>query len=526
MEYRHVPHGDVVVGQRYYIVPESRLITNKFHTKAMLDKYSRRLANDVKPIPAAKKNTMFLLSGVATSVGGYYTEPTFNNFWNKDDAPSKDTRKAEEKYVYFSFTPTPVPIIGATVTEEEAKATVGELSPDVLPESLRLAAAEAGAGSAAAPAPAPTPSAPQIQTLMTPAVKKTTDELVATLKLGESRLSVSDILKRKNTPQLENLENRLLTRSYALQILPTDYPIPPDQYYGVQTVNVYSPYGAIELLIESRHYTLEQKERYIREMVSKGADPSKALITAILSNLNIPLVDLLLDLGADPNYVSEYKTTDRTRRFLTTPILAALPTQMIGYPLLWNNMKQVLQSLVKIRTFVEQDGALVSANRNSLPDGTMVHETVAHITPKVIEIYKQRLAEHLHAKPSAERLNAHRAYQELLNWAVSYLIEQSELQGAVLAEPGGPLYEEARARAYLGHLGTREEQLARNDAADRATADRATADRATADRVPALVRSNSNLGNATPANLNIRLNGTNGGSRKRRANKRRLTRRR
>jgi hypothetical protein len=512
MEYKPVS-GSAVVGQRYYIVPESRLITNKFLTKAILGKYSRR-ANDVKPIPAAKKSSMLLISGVATSEGSYYTAPTFNNFWNKDDAPSKDTRKADEKYVYFSFSATPVPIIGATVTEEEARATVGELSPNVLPESLRPAAAEAGAGSASSGSSSP---APLIQTPMTPAVKKTTDELVATLKLGESRLSVSDILKRKNTPQLENLENRLLTRSHALQILPTDYPVPPDQYYGVQTVNVYSPYGAIELLIESRHYTLDQKKRYIREMVSKGADPSKALITAILSDLNIPLVALLLDLGADPNHVSEYKTTDKTQRFLITPILAALPTQMIGYPLLWNNMKQVIQSLVKIRTFVEQEGALVSANRNSLPNGTMVHETTAYITPKVIEIYQKRLAEHIHAKPSAQRLDVHRAYQELLNWVIAYLIEQSEKQGAVLAEPGGPLYEEARARAYQGHLGTREEQLARNAAADRAIA--------AVDRNTRLVRSNSNLANATPANLNIRLNGTNGGSRKRRSNKHRLTRR-
>ena len=511
MEYKPVS-GAPVVGQRYYIVPESRLITNKFLTKVILGKYSRR-ANDVKPIPAAKKSSMLLLSGVATSEGSYYTAPTFNNFWNKDDAPSKDTRKADEKYVYFSFSATPVPIIGATVTEEEARATVGELSPNVLPESLRPAAAEAGAGSGSSASEPP--AAPLIQTPMTPAVKKTTDELVATLKLGEARLSVSDILKRKNTPQLENLENRLLTRSHALQILPTDYPIPPDQYYGVQTVNVYSPYGAIELLIESRHYTLAQKERYIREMVSKGADPSKALITAILNNINTSLIDLLLDLGADPNYVSEYKTTDGTQRFLITPILAALPTQMIGYPLLWNNMKQVIQSLVKIRTFVEHDGALVSANRNSLPNGTMVHETTAYITPKVIEIYQKRLAEHIHAKPSAQRLDVHRAYQELLNWVIAYLIEQSDKQGAVLAEPGGPLYEEARARAYQGHLGTREEQLARNAAADRTPADHHTR----------LVRSNSNLGNAAPANLNIRLNGTNGGSRKRRSNKHRLTRR-
>ena len=465
MEYKQAPK-DLVVGQRYYIVPESRLFTNKLATKGAPDRYSRYVPAVVKPVPEAKKNTILLLSAVVAALEGWSNTPRFNSFWNKDGEPSKDTRKAEEKYVYFSFTPSAMPtVIGSTVTAEEAKATIGELAENILPASMRREEElDAGAESVV----------PEIRTAMTPAVKKTTDELVETLRLGESRVSVSDILKRKNTPQLENLANRLLQRHHAIQILPSDYQMPPNQYYGVQTVNVYSPYGAIELLIERQHFTPDQKERYIREMVLKGADPSKALVTAILYN-DLRSLNVLLDLGADPNYVSEYKSTNGIQRFLTSPLLAAIPARITEVNS-WANVQPMLETLTRHRTFVmDAHNVLSRANRNSLPDGTPVYETIAYITHKILVTFHTRLLEHLYAIEGKRKLPKYpgspvydNKYTEMLQGWIRYLEDESVKQGALLAEPGGPAYEEARARAYGRSLGTREEQLARNAAANEA----------------------------------------------------------
>jgi hypothetical protein len=481
MEYKPVAAVSLVVGQRYYIIPKSRLVSNKLvtivHSKPPYNKI------DPKPVPAAKKNTILLLSAVFdradTSSPPFYGVFMFSNFLNKDNEKVKDSRKSTEEYVYYSFTATPVPsVMGASVTNEEARATIGELAENVLPASMRPAAAAADpeAGAGAGSESVSVSVVPEIRSAMTPAVRKTTDELITTLRLGESRVSVSDILKRKNTPQLENLENRLLYRNFAIQILPTNYPIPPLQYYGVQTVNVYSPYGAIELLIESRHIFADQKDRYIREMVLKGADPSKALVTAILMN-DLRSLNTLLDLGADPNYVSEYKSTDGTQRFLTSPLLTAIPARMPDYGHSLAHIRPVLETLTQHRTFVmDEHDVLTRTNRNSVPDGTPVYETIAYITQKILDVFHARLNEHTDFVNKYRTLPTHNPhvvqhynkYTEMLQGWIQYLEEESVKQGGLLAEPGGPAYEEARARAYGKNIGTREEQLARNTAANEA----------------------------------------------------------
>jgi len=469
MEYKPVPEVSLVVGQRYYIVPKSRLLSNKL--VKIVNSTTRYSRFDAQSLPEAKKMKILLLSAVLDSKGaGWSSALRFSKFWNKNNEPASDTRKSTDEQVYFSFTPTPVPtVMGSTVTAEDAKKTIGELSENVIPESMRAPIeAEAGAGSV-------TVSAPEIRTVMSPAVKKTTDELITTLRLGEARVSISDILKRKNAPQLENLTNRLLHRTQAMQILPSDYPMPPYQYYGDQHVKVYSPYGAIELLIESQRFTHDQKAHYIRELVNKGADPSKALVTAILHN-NIRALNVLLDLGADPNYVSEYKTTDGTQRFLTSPLLVAIPTRMTEVNDVWvYYVHSILKTLIQHRTFVmdERDG-LTLMNRNSVPDGTPVYETVAFITPKLLGTFRERLNEHADAitrysalpKRDLRVLEQLNKYAEILKGCIHYLEEEAVKQGALLAEPGGPAYEEARARAYGNKIGTREEQLARNRAAN------------------------------------------------------------
>lgn len=473
MEFKPVPNVSLVVGQRYYIVPKTRLLTAKLVISSA-GRYGKRI--DIKPVPEAKKNTILLLSAVLVGKGsGWSGVLTFNNFQNKDDEPSKDTRKGGEEYLYFSFTPTPAAsVMGSTVSAADATKTIGELSENV-PVSMREAAAGPGTAAAAATGAAAT-TVPELKTPVTPAVKKTTDELMNTLRLGEARVSVSDILKRKNTPQLENLENRLLYLSEAVRILPSDYPLPTPEYYGPRTVNVYSPYGAIELLIESKHFTPDQKDRYIREMVALGADPSKALVTAILE-YDIRILNTLLDLGADPNYVSEYKSTDGSQRFLTSPLLAAIPARITELPSTWEAVQPFLQTLAQHRTFVMGEGdVLTRTNRNSLPSGTPVYETVAYITPKILATFQERLDERRACVTRYSTLPRHDAfvlrqitkYAEMLQGWIRYLEEESVKQGAFLAEPGGPAYEEARARAYGTALGTREEQIARNVAANEA----------------------------------------------------------
>jgi hypothetical protein len=475
MEYKLVAADTLVVGQRYYIVPKSRLVSNKLVTIV----HSRPPYNkiDPKPVPAAKKNTILLLSavfnGADTSSPPFYGIVRFSNFLNKDNEKVKDSRKPTEEYVYYSLTPSPVPsVMGSSVTTEEAKATIGELAENVLPASMRPAAADPEAGAGAG---SESVSVPEIRTAMTPAVRKTTDELITTLRLGESRVSISDILKRKNTPQLENLENRLLSRNSAILILPSDYPIPPPRYYGVQNVDVYSPYGAIELLMVSHHIFADQKDRYIREMVLKGADPSKALVTAILMN-DLRSLNTLLDLGADPNYVSEYKSTDGTQRFLTSPLLAAIPARIPDVNSL-AHIRPILETLTQHRTFVmDEHDVLTRTNRNSVPDGTPVYETMAYITQKILDIFHTRLNEHTDFVNKYRTLTTHNPhvlqhyneYTEMLQGWIQYLEEESAKQGGLLAEPGGPAYEEARARAYGKNIGTREAQLARNAAANEA----------------------------------------------------------
>jgi len=493
MEYKEVPKDRLVSGQRYYIVPVSRLITNGLVAGAVRGK----LVSAVKPVPEGKKKTIFLLSGVADVkiIDKYYTKSSFHTFWNKDNAPSKDTRKADETYYYYSFEPTPYyNVKGSTVTAKDVTETVGEFAPNTMPVSVRnapKAEENVPAVTAVTVAAAPAELAPVLRTPMTPAVKKTTDELIIAIKSGEGRISISDILKRKNTPQLDNIENHNLVRGYAIKILPDEFPLPPPDYYYRETLSVglYSVYGAIELLIEAnRYFTQEQQERYIHDMVRYGADPSRALVTAIV-NGNMRIVNLLLDLGADPNYVQEYKSIVGAERFLTTPLLAAIPTTrffkefsaFIMDTTHVEKRKALIQSLTKIRTFVEQDGRLVLADRDSLPEGTPILDRVAYLTPKVLDRFREQLADLEHAMAARKTLsdaNAYKykllpiswyeKYQEFLKWAVRHLNEEAERQAPLLAEPGGPLYEEVRARAYGRTLGTREEQVARNAAANAA----------------------------------------------------------
>jgi hypothetical protein len=209
-------------------------------------------------------------------------------------------------------------------------------------------------------------------------------------------------------------------------------------------------------------------------MVLLGADPSTALVTAILK-YDTRILNLLLDLGADPNYVSEYKSTDGSQRFLTSPLLAAIPARITDIPSTWEYVKPFLQTLVQHRTFVMNEGdVLTRTNRNSVPDGTHVYETVAYITPKILGTFHERLNERMAAVTRYSTLTRHnplvlqqiKKYTEMLQGWIHYLEEESVKQGALLAEPGGPAYEEARARAYGPALGTRNEQLARNAAAN------------------------------------------------------------
>ena len=470
MEYKEADR--LVLGQRYYIVPLDRLKTNRLVTMKMT--YGQYVAT-AKPIPAAKKGTILLQSAVVTENNPSYPyNRTFAEFWNKDGKPlSKSPCVINGEFRYFSYDPTPVIAIGSTVSEANVATTVGNLSSNYMPPSMNSAAAaatsattaDAGAGSA-------------VSSAVSSAVQKSTDLLIKTLTLGESgSVTIPAILKRANPPLLENLVNRPLSYDNGSQIIPNEFDIPPNKGFQAQHINVESPYGALELLIKSneRIFSHEDKEKYIRLLVSMGADPSNALVTAIL-HYDLPIVNLLLDLGADPNIVREYKTPDGEKRFLTSPLLASLPVKPVQS---WNGIADILDSLTKFRTFVEKDGRLVLVDRDSIPDGTPVYETVAHITPTVLDTLQKRLDDHVEATEilkAAPRSSSYfllqpahyEKYTEFLNTMIGFLRGKSEHQGPRLAEPGGPLYEEARARAYGKNIGTRGEQLARNLAANKA----------------------------------------------------------
>ena len=320
----------------------------------------------------------------------------------------------------------------------------------------------------------------------TPAVQKSTDLLIKALTSGESGIvTISSILKRKDLPLLENLVNHPLSPENGEKLIPIEFDIPATKGFRARRINVHSAYGALELLIESneRLFSHDDKMKYIELLVSKGADPSNALVTAIL-HYDLPIVNLLLDLGADPNIVREYKTLDGEKRFLTSPLLASLPVRAILYNDAW--ITPILDSLTQFRTFVEKDGHLVlveDKNRDSIPEGTPVYETVAYITPNILETLQKRLDDHLEATETRKAMPSantyllltpmyYDKYTKFLNAMIGFLTGKSEQQASRLAEPGGPLYEEARARAYGNKIGTIDEQRVRNRVANEAIGSR------------------------------------------------------
>ena len=479
MEYKEVVASNLVVGQRYYIVPFDRLKVAKLVTAGII--YGQHVFI-TKPIPAAKKGTILLQSAVLTeNIPSYPFTRKFAEFWNKDGKPpakSPDVNKGEFKY--FSYEPTPVPIVGSTVSDANVASTVGNLSPNYMPPSMNSATATDSTTATAATA---------ITAVATPAVQKSTDLLIKALTSGESGIvTISSILKRKDLPLLENLVNHPLSPENGEKLIPIEFDIPATKGFRARRINVHSPYGALELLIESneRLFSHDDKMKYIELLVSKGADPSNALVTAIL-HYDLPIVNLLLDLGADPNIVREYKTPDGKQRFLTSPLLASLPVRMILYNDAW--ITPILDSLTQFRTFVEKDGHLVLVDRDSIPEGTPVYETVAHITPNILKTLNDRLDNNLKATeirkavpsrkvvPSTNKRNIlplmyYEKYTTFLNAMIGFLTGKSEQQASRLAEPGGPLYEEARARAYGNKIGTIDEQRARNRVANEAIGSR------------------------------------------------------
>ena len=511
MEYKEADR--LVLGQRYYIVPLDRLKTNKLVTMKMT--YGQYVAT-ANPIPAAKKGTILLQSAVITENNPSYPfTRKFVDFWNKDGKPlAKSSCVIKGEFRYFSYEPTPVIAIGSTVSEANVASTVGNLSLNYMPPSMSLEAA-AGAGSAAAVSVARTAA-------VTPAVQKSTELLSNALKSGESGgVTIPAILKRANPPLLENLVNHPLSPVNGEKLIPIEFDIPDNKRFTRRINNVHSPYGALELLIES-NFSHEDKMKYIELLVSMGADPSNALVTAIL-HYDLPIVNLLLDLGADPNIVREYKTPDGKQRFLTSPLLASLPVRTILYNDTW--ITDILDSLTQFRTFVEKDGHLVLVDSDSIPEGIPVYETVAYITPNILETLQKRLKDHLEATETRKAMPStntyllltpmyYDKYTKFLNAMIGFLTGKSEQQASRLAEPGGPLYEEARARAYGKNIGTRNEQLARNRAANEAVSN--------------MVRSNNAPSNELQRMELLAKHGIRGGgkTRKRVSKRRRYTRRR
>jgi hypothetical protein len=237
------------------------------------------------------------------------------------------------------------------------------------------AGAGAGAGSAAA-APAPTFSREQ---------RKSTDLLLDTLIQGENRQTVLQILNRASKPDLSVVRHMPVSFVAATQLLPKgkkEGDIETSRYSYVAkstggqyttTMNITIFKDCIGLLMDSRRFTHEQKQEYTQLLLERGANPSTSLTLAV-ANLNIPVVKMLLDAGADPNTVTKYFFKEEP--FYTTPVKAVIPETMVTRSEVtehsrvsvdiqkkkWADMETIAALLVQPREFVEQDGKLVMAD--------------------------------------------------------------------------------------------------------------------------------------------------------------------
>ena len=447
-EFKPVPVSslqDEHIGQRFWIVPTDRL----------------KLANLLgKPVPEDKKKAIMLLSGVFKGrVEPRWGRPIFAEFQNKDDTPVKKTAATypdEKLHTYFYYEPVEIgAAVAMAVKKENILRTLG-VSANMLEE---------GEGEGEKREVVPSYSREQ---------RESTDLLLDTLILGENKQTVKQILNRQTKPNLSVVRQMPVSTTAALQLLPegkktgdveqTEY-ITPTTKYGISSKKVTTVTyfkDCIALLMDSDKFSNEKKLEYYQLFLANGTNPSVSLTLAV-ANLNVPVVRMLLDAGADPNTVT--KCFWKTEEFYTTPVKAVIPQTLITkvsyIPIdvetqkkKWLNMEAVTEELVKAREFVEQDGKFVMVE----PDqGTLTIEPF--VSKQMLQELQGRLAKHLEETEKLRELQAGpNTYEKRASSHISWYERHGEVLNRILAKfeeistiqrlmPGMNLAEQARRNA-------------------------------------------------------------------------------
>lgn len=409
-EYKLIVTLSLVPGIRYYIVPKTRLTEKKLIGKA---------------IPEEKADKILLMSGILVSEDHNWAKPIFKDFQKRDGsahtAPGKPTGQTHS---WYSFEPTEVIQTGLQVTEKDVEKTHGVVAEEAVPEE---AAASGEAGEARKKS----------------AIKKSTDELVDILFKGPGRHTIETVFERKNPPdvhvttvfhqynqaaayKLSYNEKRLLNN--------TDYFIYYILPFGFEDESVLTEYGVIDHVNNYPNYQDASKLFYTNFFIDKGANPSKALVTAV-ANKNINLVKLLLDKGADPNIIKVY-TTKSGKRFTRTPVEVLVPSIPIDYkqlatrkwPMMWSYVEKTADELLKERYFKIIDEKLVPTNEAD-EEGFLVE---VNVTKPMIEEMKNKLA-----KTEAQAIKLEQNITEYSETIKRVIAKFEEKYKIISLRPGG-----------------------------------------------------------------------------------------
>jgi len=426
------------IGKRFWIVKNDSLRRDKLVGK---------------PIPDEKRTqrSLLLLSGVLLGYTDRDKRPVFGDFLNKDGEAVVRTGGRypdEDTHTYFPFAPVEIVSRVSEVKKETIMKTLG-VDADMLGQEDTVIRTNANANANAS--------------RRASATWNNTNLLLDTLMNGESRQTVTQILQRKDAPDLTVIRRQPVSYVAALHLLPkgmTKNDILVDSHRGSQTKakNLLYQKDCIGILIDSTAFDHDQKRQYLRLLLEKGADPSISLVLAVAKE-EAEFVRILLDAGADPNTVTSYFMNDV--EFHTAPLLAATPETLVFTGLdTYNRMVPDLQrhAFVQMRTVVDE---LLKTRESTEETGTLVTETF--VSKQMLSELRDRLAVYerdreTKAKDKAEKL--HPSWYDTYIQTLTYILSKAEeVSIRQRMAPGFDLAEKAEEDAiahgfrHAGHVG-------------------------------------------------------------------------